>query len=163
MERLYRKYYAPALLYAVSLCGEPHLAEDLVADAFVKAYLSLPDETPSFLYWLFRVCKNLWLDQLRRRKFVTDSAPLAHMVSHDTPEERYMTTQRHKALWKAIRKLSPADREIITLHYFSGLPLAQVAQLTGIGYAALRQRISRLRKTLKKQLEEQGYGSETCH
>ena len=55
LERLYREYYQAVFLYCLSLCGDQQTAEDLAADAFVKAYLSLPDAIPSFQYWLFRV------------------------------------------------------------------------------------------------------------
>ena len=47
---LYRKYYNSTLLYCTALCGDIHLAQDLVADAFVKAYLALPGETPTFQF-----------------------------------------------------------------------------------------------------------------
>ena len=43
-DTLYRRYYAPALLYAQSLCRSRHLAEDLVQEAFCRAWLSLPDD-----------------------------------------------------------------------------------------------------------------------
>ena len=53
-DTLYRRYYAPALLYAQSLCRSRHLAEDMVQEAFCRAWLSLPDDVPSFRGWLFR-------------------------------------------------------------------------------------------------------------
>ena len=54
-EQLYQKYYAPALLYAQSLCRGRHLAEDMVQEAFYRAWLSLPDDvrTP-------RPCTGPW-------------------------------------------------------------------------------------------------------
>ena len=48
LDELYRQYYGAALLYVLSLCRDRALAEELVHDAFVKAYLSLPDDAPSF-------------------------------------------------------------------------------------------------------------------
>ena len=71
LEQLYRRYYSAAYLYCLSLCGDGHTAQDLVSDAFVKAYLSLPEEVPSFRYWLFRVCKNLWIDHCRKAQHQT--------------------------------------------------------------------------------------------
>lgn len=76
LEQLYRKYYPGTMLYCITLCGDLHLAEDLVADAFVKAYLSLPHDVPSFPYWLCRVCKNLWIDHCRRQRFLASSDAL---------------------------------------------------------------------------------------
>ena len=141
-----------------ALCGDGSLAEDLVADAFVKAYLSLPDETPSFQYWLLRVCKNLWIDHLRQQKHLASDECLQYMAGGCCPESRYLTQERHQALWNAIRTLPPRDRELVTLHYFSGLPVREAAALLGVSYEAARQRLSRLRITLKRRMEEQGYG-----
>ena len=48
LQELYMRYYSRAMLYTLSLCGDEELAKDLTAEAFVKAYLTLPDETASF-------------------------------------------------------------------------------------------------------------------
>ena len=82
LEELYRKYYSGTLLYCTALCTDTALAEDIVADAFVKAYLSLPDDVPSFQYWLLRVCRNLWLDHLRKNKWNTGSDALLWIADH---------------------------------------------------------------------------------
>ena len=158
LEVLYRRHYSAALLYCITLCCDEHMAQDLVSDAFVKAYLSLPDDTPSFQYWLLRVCKNLWLDHLRKQKYLTSAEPLEQLADPVTPETAYLQDQEHRALWNAIRSLSPLDRELVTLHYFSALPLTQIAPLLGKSHAAARQRLVRLRKILKQRMEEQGYG-----
>lgn len=158
LEALYRKYYSAALLYCTTLCGDEHLAADIVADAFVKAYLSLPNDVPSFRYWLLRVCKNLWIDHLRRQQHLTSAEPLQFISDGLTPETEYIKNEQHKALWKAIGTLAPLDKELLTLHYFSGLPLQEIAPLMGKSYAAVRQRMTRLRKILRQRMEEQGYG-----
>ncbi len=54
MEKLYIKYYRDVYLYALSLCKDHHLAQDLTAEAFYRAYLSV-EETDYIKYWLFRV------------------------------------------------------------------------------------------------------------
>ena len=156
LEKLYERYYVSTLLYCLALCGERTAAEDLAADAFVKAYLSLPDECPSFQYWLLRVCKNLWIDRLRReRKFV----PLSAQPSMgEDPEEGFFKTERSRALWHAMAKLAPADREIVTLHYYVGLPLGEIAYQMGKSPTAIRQRLVRLRRKLKEEMEDKGYG-----
>lgn len=158
LEALYRRHYSAALLYCITLCGDEHLAQDLVSDAFVKAYLSLPNDTPSFQYWLLRVCKNLWIDHLRKQKFLTSAEPLDQLADPITPETAYIQDQERRALWNAIRSLAPLDRELVTLHYFSALPLTQIAPLLGKSHAAVRQQLSRLRRILKQRMEEQGYG-----
>jgi len=158
LEELYRKYHGPALLYCLSLCGNEQLAQDLVADAFVKAYLTLPADPPSFRYWLLRVCKNLWFDHLRREKRLTITEPGDTLTDGTTPETAYIQKEERYCLWKAINALSPLDRELLTLYYFSDVPLQEAAMLLNKSYPAVRQRMTRLRQTLKQQMEEHGYG-----
>lgn len=158
LEELYRKYHSAAYAYCLTLCGDHHLASDIVADAFVKAYLSLPEDVPSFRYWLLRVCKNLYFDHLRRRKQEVSDEPLEFLSDGVTPESLYIQSETKRALWKEIAALSPADRELLTLHYFAGLPLKDIAPILGKPYTAVRQRMVRLRQTLKHRMEEQGYG-----
>lgn len=159
LERLYRKYRTPALLYCITLCGSRETAEDLVSEAFLKAYLSLPEDIPSFRYWLLRVCRNLWYDHCRRQKWISGDPIPDNLADPRTPELTFLEDERRRTLWAAIFELSPLDRELVTLHYFSGLPLAQIAEILGKSHAAVRQRMVRLRQKLKQRMEEQGYGS----
>lgn len=158
LEELYRKYYSAAVLYCTVLCGDEHLAQDIASDAFVKAYLSLPNDVPSFRYWLLRVCRNLWIDHLRKRKWEVSPEPLQYMTDGVTPETTYLRDERNRCLWRAISELPPLDRELLTLHYISGLRLQEAAKLIGKSYDATRQRMVRLRQTLRIRLEEMGYG-----
>lgn len=158
LEELYHKYYGPAVLYCLALCGEEHLAQDLASDAFVKAYLSLPNNVPTFRYWLLRVCKNLWVDHLRRKKWEASSEQLEFISIPETPETTYLTQERSRLLWMAISELPSLDRELLTLHYFSGLSLQETAVILGKSYDATRQRLVRLRQKLKQRMEEFGYG-----
>ena len=149
------------MLYCLSLCHDRAISEDLVTEAFVKAYLSLPDQIPSFQFWLFRVCRNLWIDHLRQNKHQTIYEIPEDLPDCSTPETHYLANERQLALQNAIRTLSPQDQELVTLHYFSGMPLNEAAQLLGASYPAVRQRMVRLRATLRQRLEEQGYGTES--
>ena len=130
----------------------------MVSEAFLKACLTLPEDIPSFRYWLLRVCRNLWYDHCRRQKWLSQDAIPDNLTDHRTPELTFLENERRIALWTAISELSVLDRELVTLHYFSGLPLTQIAQILGKNQAAVRQRMVRLRQKLKQRMEEQGYG-----
>lgn len=156
LQELWERYYASALLYCLALGADRATAEDMVSDAFVKAYLSLPDAQPSFQYWLLRVCKNLWFDRLRREKRWADLP--AELVLDEDMAERLFQTERSRALWRCVCALAPSDREIVTLHYYGGIPLGEIARSVGKTPTAIRQRLVRLRRRIKEEMEEQGYG-----
>lgn len=158
LESLYCEHHGAALLYCITLCKDEQLAQDLVADAFVKAYLSLPDVVPSFRWWLLRVCRNLWIDHLRKRKKEVGEEALKRLTAPDPPDSICIRNERNRILWQALGRLPDLDQELVTLHYFSGLSLKEAAKLLGLPYTAARQRIVRLRQTLRTYMEEQGYG-----
>lgn len=156
LEELYRQYYGAALLYVLSLCRDRALAEELVQEAFVRAYLSLPDDAPSFPCWLMKVCRNLFYDHARRQKFLTD-APIPEGADTATPEALLLQKEDAAALWRAIGRLEAADRELLTLYYFAARPLNELAAVLGLTPAAARQRLHRARGKLRRILEEDGY------
>lgn len=158
LEQLYRRYAGAVYLYCLSLSGDAHTAQDLVSEAFVKAYLSLPEDVPSFRYWLFRVCRNLWIDHCRKARYTTGPEALEFIPDPNTPETIYLQNEQKRALWAALDSLTQKDRELITLHYFSGLPLSEIARLMGKSHDAVRQRMVRLRNKLRQEMEAQGYG-----
>ena len=67
IEELFIKYYNDALLYTLSLTKNYPLAEEIVSDAFYTA-LKTADEVHNFKAWLLKVCRNLFLNSLRKSK-----------------------------------------------------------------------------------------------
>lgn len=156
LEELYRQYYGGALLYVLSLCRNPALAEEIVQDAFVKAYLSLPDDVPSFPFWLMKVCRNLFIDRWRHEKFLTgEEMPERGCI--DTAETELLQKEDVTALYRGMERLSPSDRELLALHYFAARPVGEMAALLGLTPTAVRQRLHRARLRLRHIMEEDGY------
>lgn len=156
LEQLYREHYRAAWLYVLSLCRDPTLAEDLVADAFVKAYLSFPEAHTGFRFWLLRVCRNLWLDHLRREAHRESDPPELH--TDRTPEQVILERERQETLYRCIGELPRRDRELLTLFYFSGLSVREIAAMVGGSEGAVRTGLCRARGRLQKRMEEEGYG-----
>ena len=159
LEQLYVRYYKSAFLYTLSLCKNRDLADDIVADSFVKAYLSFPDNHTSFNYWLLRVCKNLWLDYLRRQKRNADDCEdaFSDISKEDSPEENLLRDERLSTLYNCIRLLQPAEQEVLILHYFSNLPLREIALILNVTPGSIKTRVFRARKNLKNLMEDNGY------
>lgn len=154
LEQLYHTYHRRLTLYALSLCRDPYLAEDLVQEAFLRAYLSLPEETPSFFWWMVRVLRNLLIDQKRRERFV--SWEEAEMPTEGA-EDAVLRQESVRSLYRGITALGEDDREILALYYFAQVSLRQIAQLLGLTEGAAKVRLYRARRRLKKRMEEDGY------
>lgn len=159
LEQLYVRYHKSAFLYTLSLCNNREIAEDIVSDGFVKAYLSLSDDHTSFQFWLLRVCKNLWIDYLRRQKRTADNSEdiLKNIAHKDTPEQNLLRDERLSVLYHCIRLLPEADQELLILHYFSNLLLREIALMLQVTPGSIKTRISRARQNLRKLMEDNNY------
>ena len=156
LEQLYRAYYNDVYLYALSLCKNHHVAQEITSDTFFKALLSLEEANGNIKYWLIRVCKNLTLNYFRsRRRFAVkplEELPLA--TGRDPVLRSLLQKEELLALYQAIYSLPPAARECLTLFYFSGLSCQEIAQTTGTTNGAVRALLYRTRQKLKKEREE---------
>lgn len=65
--KLYSLYQKELYLYLYSLCGDRHLAEDLLHETFLKALLALPDGHGNMRAWLYMVARNLFYNQQKKK------------------------------------------------------------------------------------------------
>ena len=133
--------------YAISLIRDRERAKDLVQECALRAMTakSIPMDERAYRAWLFRILRNLFLDQARREK-VEDH-------DHDTlPETEFWRGEERFIVALTVRieieKLSPAKREIITLVDIVGFSYAETAELLDLPIGTVMSRLSRARRTL---------------
>lgn len=155
MEELYIKYSCELYLYAFSLCKNHHLAQDLTSETFFKAYLSL-DDVSYFKYWLFRVCKNLYLDNIKGNKKYSSGVILEQTFStKETPLDKIISSEEKRQLYKLIVKLNKSYKEILILYYFCNFSIREISKTKNISETAVKTTLFRARQKLKKEMEAQ--------
>lgn len=155
LEELYRAYYREAYLYTFSLCGNHHITEDIVSEAFVRAYVAVDSPSSSFKYWLLVVCKNLWIDASRKSKYLVPMKDIEDgAIIEDYVLEKVLKRERNKALYSEIMKLNPKVREVVVLYYYGSIPIKDIARLLEMNYSAVKTMLCRGRLKLKDLLIE---------
>jgi RNA polymerase sigma-70 factor (ECF subfamily) len=155
-EILYKKYSAEIYIYALSLCKDHHLSQDLVSETFFKALLSIESSQEYIKFWLFRVCKNLYLDNLRKNKHLQDmDVNRANLLIEDNTLDSIIHNEQRRRIYYEIIKLQPSYKEIITLYYYCNFSLSEISSMVGISQGAARTLLFRARKKLKLVLEEE--------
>lgn len=155
LEHVYTLYARQVYLYARSLCGSHHVAEELTADTFYKAMLALDKESPHIKYWLLRVCRNLFVDHCRRSKREPVPLPEALSATECDPADIHWQSEERRALYLAMLRLSAHDRELLTMYYFLDCTIAQIAAHTGRTAGAVKTALCRARTRLKNMMEEE--------
>lgn len=154
LEKLYIEYYRELYLYAFSLCKDYHLAQDLASDTFYKAILSLDDNVSYIKYWLFRVCKNLFIDFTRKDKEFSDSNRLNEIPAiEDSPLDKLIDSEEKKKVYQLVMGLQPSFREVIILYYYCDFSISEISKTTGFTESNTKVLLFRARKRLRSQLE----------
>lgn len=154
LENLYIEYYRELYLYAFSLCKDYYLAQDLASDTFYKAILSLDDNVSYIKYWLFRVCKNLFIDYKRKDKEFNDTDRLNDIPSlEDNPLDKLIGSEENKEIYQLVMGLQTSFREVIILYYYCGFSISEISKTTGFTESNTKVLLFRARKRLRSQLE----------
>lgn len=144
---LLSRYYDACWRFAYHMMGERADAEDVLQDAFLRAYLAIGryDERDQFRGWLFRIltnqCHNALTSRGRRtRRFVQDEMALE---SAPAPADGPGTGVEDVVLIRALAQLDPQQREALLLKYAEGLEYGEMSAMTGAGESALKMRVKR--------------------
>jgi RNA polymerase sigma-70 factor (ECF subfamily) len=137
--------------------------EDLAQETFVKAWRALAqfDGRAPFEHWISRIAVRTALDHLRREKRHPLEIGLPEL-GEDTldwlrsPDERDEPGARDAAevLHRAMERLSPSDRAVITMQELQGCSVKEIAAALGISGIAVRVRAMRARAKLRRALEQ---------
>ena len=160
-----RDYKDGLILYLSSIVGDINTAEELAEDTFVLLGTKKPKDkgSSSFKTWLYTIGRNIAIDHLRRQKRRrVHEIPLDDAVSVSDPEleKSFIREERKIILHTAINKLKPEYRQVLWLIYFEGMTNKEAAAVMKKSVHNIETLVSRARKSLKKQLETEGFDYE---
>ncbi len=140
--------------FSYSLTGNSEDADDMVQGTVERVLRSgLPANGPK--PWLIRVCKNLWIDEIRKRQIrnhdeLDDSL---HSEGGSDLDARVSDERQLDDVAVALEKLSEEHRLILSMIVIEGLPYAEVATVLEVPVGTVMSRVSRARAKLKILLE----------
>ena len=154
---LVRQYAGRAIGTASLMLGSHHDALDASQEAFVRAWRRIDRfrGDGSFYAWFAAILRNVCIDRLRRRAkrkhaSLDDAFDLAD--TDDSPEVLADKSEQARALWRAIRQLSPAQRDIIILSHFQEMSYQRIADVLDIPIGTVMSRLHGARKALRGKL-----------
>ena len=156
-EMLYRRHRDRVYALVWRLCGGDHgLAEDLLQDAFVRAWQKLDGfrGESRFGTWLHRLAINLALtDRRGRLRRVRWEAPIDDDVERTATGQRDVQAGTRKDLEQAIAALPERARAVLVLHDVEGYRHAEIARMTGMAVGSSKAQLHRARRLLREELD----------
>ncbi len=156
-EEVVEAHSARVYRLAYRLTGNPHDAQDLTQDVFVRVFRSLSSYTPgTFEGWLHRITTNLFLDTVRRKARIRfealpeDAERLAG--SGASPEQVWHDGHLDGDIEAALASLPPDFRAAVVLCDLEQLSYEEIAATLGVKLGTVRSRIHRGRSLLREAL-----------
>jgi len=145
------------MLYSMArrLMKDPGRAEDAAQESFIKAWTALPGfkGDSKFSSWLYRICYNTCISEMRRRKPEVELDE-ANGVPVEGPAQEFRNRDIQTTIQDEVRKLPEDYRAALTLYHFNGLSYEEIAKLTHKPMGTVKAHIHRARSVLKTRLLE---------
>lgn len=164
-EEVVSQHSARVYRLAYRLTGNPHDAEDLTQEVFVRVFRSLSSYTPgTFDGWLHRITTNLFLDGARRKARIRFDALAEDADSRmpgRAPAPDVAVTDRlfDDDVEAALADLPPDFRAAVVLCDIEGLSYEEIADVLGVKLGTVRSRIHRGRSMLRTALAHRAPGT----
>lgn len=134
---------------ARALLDSDAAAEDAVGEAVLLAWQAFPRlrRRESARAWLLKITVNCAYDQRHRAR---PTVPLEEAACATAP------AQEPLGLWELVQALPEEQRLAVTLYYYDGLSVGEIAQVLGAPQGTVKSRLSRGRDKLRERLREEG-------
>lgn len=149
LDMLYQRHYDPAFGVAFALLRDRSAAEDLVHEAYLRAWRragSFRSLRGSFRSWLLTIVRNAAIDQLRQQALQRKPSIMAAQESlhastePDIPAQVLISLQADH-LYEAMTQLAPEQRATIQQAFFAELSHREIAQLEGLPLGTIKGRV----------------------
>jgi RNA polymerase sigma-70 factor (ECF subfamily) len=167
-EELVNRYEKKIYRLGLNITGSPEDAEDVLQEAFLKAFEHLPEfrEDSRFYTWIVRIAVNEGLMKLRKRRS-DKTMPIEDSLSEDgevipreftdwkpNPEQLLAQTELEAILQNAVQSLPATFRSVFFLRDVEGLSTEETADILNLTLSAVKARLHRARLHLREELSK---------
>lgn len=145
----FRLMYLPLGMYALRIVGDVEDAEDLVQDAFIKAWMAIQSGCviDNFKAYMYRGVRNECISFIRDRKQFEDIEQVPDISDSD-----YETSALDAKIWRAIDDLPEQCRRIFLMSKRDGLSNKEIAEELGISIKTVKNHMTKAFSRLRTDL-----------
>ena len=156
--QLYKLYYKAMYNTCLRIVNDSLEAEDIMQESFLKAFekINFYKGEVSFGAWLKRIVVNHSLDELRKRRLITDSIEdSVYEIKEEEEEENNKDIQwKIEEIKKEINNLPDGYRIVISLYLIEGYDHDEISEIMNISSSTSRSQCARAKKKLIERLKE---------
>lgn len=166
-KQLLEKYQKPLYFHIKKMVKDHEQVEDLVQEAFVKAFDNLGSYNTNYAFstWLYRITTNHTIDYLRKKKLQTMSIhqpvktkegemSVQLQDDHAATDRNIIRKQRQKIIRNAIKNLPEKYRQVIEMRHLEELSYQEISEHLDLPLGTVKAHIFRAREMLYKALKD---------
>jgi RNA polymerase sigma-70 factor (ECF subfamily) len=152
---LYRRYFDRLQRFCERRVGDPHEAEELAQEAFVRALRAMPGFAGErrFYPWMTVIASRLCVDAHRRRQRSTPVAEV-ELGSVELDVEDLFAEVDREQLEQALGQLAPRHREVLDLREYHGWSYQRIADHYDVTLGTVEALLHRARRALRREFEK---------
>ena len=155
--QLYNLYCKAMLLIANRYVKDRFIAEDVMQDAFVKAFKNIDKykNEVAFGAWLKRIVINQSIDWLKKKKLelISINDEVTTITEEDKDDWNVAPTISYQEIVNCIQKLKDKYRVVLTLFLLEGYDHGEISQILGISEVTSRTHLLRGKKKVQEELK----------
>ena len=148
IEDLYKRYAGDVRRFALYLCSDAMMADEITSNTFVRAWMAADRiRQPTVKSYLFTIARNTYADLLRRaaRQTQLDEHMPDTRISAQTQMEQ---SAEVRAVLAALQQLSEMDRTVLLMRTLDEMPYEEIAETLGIPVVTAKVKVHRARLKL---------------
>ena len=151
------RYLNQIIQFAYRYVGNRSDAEDVAQETLIRLWkhaVSWEPQGYSLKSWLYRITYNLCIDDIRKRKPVSELKYDNQAVATEQPEKEVYDDEKQSLVFEALNALPERQRTAINLCVYQALSNQDAANVMGVSVDALESLLSRGRRNLRKDLKD---------
>lgn len=152
-QSLYERHAAEVRRFALYLCGDPVMADEITSDTFVKAWLAIGRiREPTVKSYLFSIARNIYRDSLRRGARHTELD--ANMPGTQTSTQAQLEQKAElRAVLAELQNFPEIDRTALLMRALDEMPYEEIAAALDISVVTAKVKVHRARMKLLQTRE----------
>ncbi len=153
-ELIFGEHSAFVYQQALLITRSKVLAEDITQDTFIRVFANYHkyDEARPIRPWIYRIAANVARNALRRYQWSNFIGITSKKEELNPVEETVLESEDEQELLREIGRLSFKSRQVLVLHFFSGMKLQEIADMLHVPLGTCKSRLNAGLTSLKERL-----------
>ena len=144
---------------ALFLTKSKELADDITQETFIQVFRKYYtyDSSKPLQPWIYKIAVNTTRNMLRKQKWLKFFGQIPENHSIDLTENSILKSEEEHELWRAVYNLNLKNKEIIVLHFYSGMKLNEISDCLGIPLGTCKSRLNSALTKLRRCIPDNDF------